>query len=67
MQQLGADAGDDQPAVPIGHPIDPDDEPAGREPGEVVGALDQHLGGLGGVLGTRGQWAEVDLERGQWG
>ncbi len=36
------EAADHADAVPVGHPVDPDDQPAGGEAAEVVVALEQH-------------------------
>ena len=41
IEDLRAEAGDDLVALPIGHAVDPDDQAAGREPAEVVVALDE--------------------------
>src|SRR5581483_5948622 len=44
VEELLPDPGDHLPALPVGHPVDPDHEPARREPAEVVVALDErHL------------------------
>ena len=39
VEQLGADARDDLRALPVGHPVDPDDEASRREATEVAVAL----------------------------
>ena len=41
VQQLGADSGDDRGAFPIGHPVDPDHQPARREATQVAVPLDK--------------------------
>jgi len=41
VQQLGADAGDDRGAFPIGHPVDPDHQSARRQAAEVAVPLDE--------------------------
>ncbi len=41
IEDLLAEAGDDLGAGPVRHPVDPDDEPAGRKAAEMVVALDE--------------------------
>jgi hypothetical protein len=41
VKQLGPDAGDDRGACPVGHPVDPDHQPARREATEVAVPLDE--------------------------
>ncbi len=40
--QLLGEAADHRHAVPVGHAVDPDHQPAGRQAAEVVVALDEH-------------------------
>ena len=42
VDQLGADAGDDEVPVPVGHPVDPRHETSGRQSAQVVVSLDEH-------------------------
>jgi len=42
VEQFGGDPLDDPPAGPVGHAVDPDHEPAGRQPAEMIVPLDQH-------------------------
>jgi hypothetical protein len=41
LEDLAGEAVDDEASRPVGHPVDPDDQPARGEPAEVVVALDQ--------------------------
>ena len=63
VENVAGEAGDDLPPVPVGHAIDPDNQPAGRQPAEVVVALDEHGVGAqprGGDGGRRSRRAAAD-------
>ena len=42
VDELRADAGHDEVPIPVGHPVDPRHETAGRKAAQVVVSLDQH-------------------------
>ncbi len=42
VDELRADTGDDEVPIPVGHPVDPRHEAAGRQAAQVVVSLDQH-------------------------
>ena len=65
IEKLGADARDDLRALPVGHPVDPDDETTGRQPAEIAVALDDRDAlpeAPGGDRGRRTGGAAADDE-----